>query len=84
MSKAGSNVSDVCQSLAGCNSTNSSLFLSVTVSRSNFPIITNDTHTQSTFICMHDVSVCIFGTKTAFFAIKKNPHPGFSGSVLLM
>lgn len=52
-------------------------FLSVTVSRSNFPIITNDTHTQSTFICMHDVSVCIFGTKTAFFAIKKNPHPRF-------
>lgn len=59
------------QSLAGCNSTNSSSFLSVTVSRSNFPIITNDTHAQSTFICMHDVSVCIFGTKTTFFAIKK-------------
>lgn len=52
-------------------------FLSVTVSRSNFPIITNDTHTQSTFICMHDVSVCIFGTKTAFFAIKKESSSRF-------
>ena len=48
-----------------------------------FPLL-QMTDTRSTFICMHDVSVCIFGTKTAFFALKKNPHPGFSGSVLLM